>query len=80
MPKKYVKTKQNERRAVCGFASIREGGLDDSAGTSDADVPFAFVDTLTNLMHFAEQHGHDFDDLLRIARGHFEIERTGEED
>lgn len=81
MPKNYVKTEQNERRIRQGFAAIREGGgLDDRTNPDDADVVDALGDTLANLLHFAETQGLDFDNALRRARGHFAVERTGEED
>jgi hypothetical protein len=34
------------------------------------------IDLLADLLHWAERNGHDFDDALRIARGHYEAERA----
>lgn len=31
-------------------------------------------DLLSNLMHWADQHGQDFEDALRVARMHYEAE------
>lgn len=39
-----------------------------------SDRENSLKDLLANLMHWADQHGQDFEDALRVARMHYEAE------
>jgi hypothetical protein len=78
-------TTSQQRRILWGTYAVDAG--------ADHDEPQSMlVDTLANLMHFAafsKQHPTtdwedpqpvDFDEALRIARDHFDVEQSGEED
>ena len=41
----------------------------------EEDKKDAMVDLLTNMKHYAEKHGWDFDELVETADKHFEVER-----
>lgn len=43
------------------------------------DPGVAVTDLLADLMHLCLKRGEDFEDALRIARGHFDAESGGEE-
>jgi hypothetical protein len=43
---------------------------------SAEDAESGLTDALTNLMHFADNYGLDFEDRLENARTHYEVERT----
>ena len=70
----YVRSEMNESRAEWAEAAIVKFELE--TGTDRCD---AICDLLADLMHFAQQHGMDFDHELNKAREHFAVERTGEE-
>lgn len=64
---------RNEQRAEYAFRAmqtfIQSNGDNGDAGAN-------LTDLLCNLMHWADEHGVDFDQSLRIAKGHHE-EETG---
>ena len=64
----------NEDRAR-EFEELCAGSL-----TYDADGREAVVDIVTNAMHWLERQGEDVQEVIRIAREHWEAERKGEED
>lgn len=76
MTTKYVLTTENERRCEQGRQAAVAGSGD---LFDDEDATTAITDTLANLMHYAQMIGADFEDQLRIARNHFDVEATGEE-
>lgn len=49
----------------------------DYVGGDDPET--TLIDLLTNLLHFCDQTSVDFDNCLRISRGHFEAETGGAE-
>ena len=44
-----------------------------------AERPHALCDLLADLMHWADAHKFDFQNELRVATGHYQAERTGDD-
>lgn len=64
-------------RAANVLNSYHDGSCGCSAKNMDdceEDKSTPVVDVLADLMHFAWLHHIDFEDALRIARGHFDYE------
>lgn len=62
----------NKQRAAYGAEAIKSGAPDALSNDSKTNA----VDTMTNIMHFCNQHGVSFDDIARIANNHFEVETS----
>lgn len=63
----------NDRRA--GWAAE---GLTTFRSATGVDEPDAVCDLLTDLMHWCDRHGQDFDSELERARDHYDAETLGE--
>jgi hypothetical protein len=75
----YQTTPGNKRRAGHADPTIRAHAK--RVGLTKADgYETWMVDTLTDLMHWAVQHGVDFEKTLRISGGHFFTEAKGHGD
>ena len=60
----------NEQRAAWGEAAVKQ---DPDFGENDIEI--SVTDTLSNIMHYCEHKGIDFDTALDDADTHFSAER-----
>lgn len=62
--------KNRAKRALCALSSVN---------TYDPGTRDGLVDLLTDLMHYADLEGLDFQHAVDIATGHYVAESNGEE-
>lgn len=58
----------------CGFASRTIDAYQITGADDGTDGTETVIDILTDLIHICEREGVDFDNALRIARGHVRAE------
>ena len=79
MSKTDVSTSEN----CCARVEARGGHgweiMQHAESRGHVDDMASIVDVVSNLLHYAEESGEDVDDLLRVARMHWEAERHGGE-
>ncbi len=64
----------NDDRRAKGEGALRYAGLYFRGKEPEESL----IDLLADLMHYADREGLDYNDALRIARGHFRNERESE--
>ena len=62
----------NERRAECGYRTLLVHRQYQGDKLNQMETELA--DLLSNMMHFCQESGYDFEGCLRIARDHYVAE------
>jgi hypothetical protein len=64
---------ENEDRASRALHALQAYA---EAKRCDDDTRTMIIDLIADLMHLAEQTGHDHEPILRVAADHYEIEAS----
>lgn len=67
--------KKTDRRVQAAANALQYHALISGGEGPRADKGAALTDLLVNLTHYAEEHGLNIEDTLRIARYHFDAEK-----